>query len=158
MSIIPCTEVLAILKAQPRPDTWGKDEVRRWLEAIELDVYAPTFEAAGVRGANLIAMDADALKRQLGVAHLGHRARLLKEIAVLATRSMPGNSRRGEEAKTRDFAMKRKDLLDSLYPDRVRRELKQQQDEKQEQQTCQAVWGGVVCWVGQRYLRQNLCF
>ena len=38
--------------------------------------------------------------------------------------------RRGEEGKTKDFAEKRKDLLDTLYPDRVRRELQAQQHEK----------------------------
>lgn len=115
--------------AQPRPQNWTALEVRRWLEAIELDVYAPTFEAAGVQGADLIGMDADALKRRLGVAHLGHRTKLLKEIAILANRAML-SMRRGEEGKTKDFAQKRKELMDTMYPDRVRRELKAQQEEK----------------------------
>jgi len=123
------TEVATILRAQPRPQNWTALEVRRWLEAIELDVYAPTFEAAGVQGADLIGMDADALKRRLGVAHLGHRTKLLKEIAVLANRAML-SLRRGEEGKTKDFVQKRKELMDTMYPDRVRRELKAQQEEK----------------------------
>ena len=101
----------------------------RWLKAIELDVYAPTFEAAGVVGADLITMDAEALKRRLGVAHLGHRTKLLKEIAVLANRAMQ-HMRRGEEARAKDLTQKRKELMDSMYPDRVRRELKEKQDEQ----------------------------
>ena len=129
MAALSGVEVAAILRAQPRPQDWKELEVRRWLEALELEVYAPTFEAAGVVGADLITMDAEALKRRLGVAHLGHRTKLLKEIAVLAARAMQ-HVRRGEEAKAKDLTMKRKDFLDSLYPDRVRRELKEKQDEK----------------------------
>jgi tetratricopeptide (TPR) repeat protein len=129
MAGLPGAEVAAILRAQPRPQDWKELEVRRWLEALELDVYAPTFEAAGVVGADLITMDAEALKRRLGVAHLGHRTKLLKEIAVLTARAMQ-HVRRGEEAKAKDLTMKRKEFLDSLYPDRVRRELKEKQDEK----------------------------
>lgn len=125
----PSVEVASILRAAPRPQNWSKNEVRRWLEAIELDVYAPTFEAAGVQGADLIGMDADALKRRLGVAHLGHRTTLLKEIAILANRATL-SMRRGEESRTKDFVQKRKELLDTMYPDRVRREMKAQQDEK----------------------------
>jgi len=127
MTGAPGAEVAAILRVQPRPQFWTALEVRRWLEAIELAVYAPTFEAAGVQGADLIGMDADALKRRLGVAHLGHRTKLLKEIAVLANRAML-STRRGDEHKAKDFAQKRKELLDTMYPDRVRRELKAQQD------------------------------
>jgi hypothetical protein len=125
----PGSDVAAILRAQPRPQNWTALEVRRWLEAIELDVYAPIFEAAGVQGADLVSMDADALKRRLGVSHIGHRSKLLKEISILANRAML-SMRRGEEGKTKDFAEKRKDLLDTLYPDRVRRELQAQQHEK----------------------------
>eukprot|EP00961_Rhodomonas_salina_P078334 1052688-Rhodomonas_salina.1 len=62
--------VTDILRAHPRPEYWSGIEVRRWLEAIELDVYAPTFEAAGVEGSDLIKLDADGLKRRLGVASL----------------------------------------------------------------------------------------
>jgi hypothetical protein len=129
MAGLPAAEVAAILRAQPRPQDWKELEVSRWLKAIELDVYAPTFEAAGVVGADLITMDAEALKRRLGVAHLGHRTKLLKEIAVLANRAMQ-HMRRGEEARAKDLTQKRKELMDSMYPDRVRRELKEKQDEK----------------------------
>ena len=127
MTGVPGADVAAILRMQPRPQYWTALEVRRWLEAIELAVYAPTFEAAGVQGADLIHMDADALKRRLGVAHLGHRTKLLKEIAVLASRAVLA-TRRGEENKAKDFEQKRKELLDTMYPDRVRRELKAKQD------------------------------
>lgn len=129
MAGVPGAEVAAILRAQPWPQNWTPLEVRRWLEAIALEAYAPTFEAAGVQGADLIGMDADALKRRLGVAHLGHRTKLLKEIAILSNRAML-SMRRGEDGKAKDFAQKRKELKDIVYPDRVRRELKAQQDEK----------------------------
>ena len=69
----------------------------------------------GVQGADLIHMDADALKRRLGVAHLGHRTKLLKEIAVLASRAVLA-TRRGEENKAKDLEQKRKELPVPLAP------------------------------------------
>jgi len=126
---VSSSAVSEMLRAHPRPQQWNATEVRKWLEAIGLDVYAPTFEAAGVQGGDLVAMDAEALKRRLGVASLGHRSQLLQHIAVLAARAAQSIKREGVP-KEIAASTRRKQLLDAMCPDRLRREAKTAQDEK----------------------------
>lgn len=126
---VSSSAVSEMLRAHPRPQQWTATEVRKWLEAIGLDVYAPTFEAAGVQGGDLVTMDAEALKRRLGVASLGHRSQLLQHIAVLAARAAQSIKREGVP-KEIAASTRRKQLLDSMCPDRLRREAKAAQDEK----------------------------
>jgi hypothetical protein len=118
-----------MLRAHPRPHMWTSAEVRKWLEAIGLDVYAPTFEAAGVQGGDLVAMDAEALKRRLGVASLGHRSQLLQHIAVLSARAAL-SMKREDVPKEAAASTRRKKLLDQMNPDRMRREAQAARDEK----------------------------
>jgi hypothetical protein len=42
------TAVAELLRMNPKPQFWSTHDVRRWLESIGMDVYAPIFEAAGV--------------------------------------------------------------------------------------------------------------
>ena len=43
------SSVADILRGNPKPQFWSTHDVRRWLESIGMDVYAPIFEAAGVQ-------------------------------------------------------------------------------------------------------------
>jgi hypothetical protein len=100
-------------------------EVKVWLEAIGLDIYIHAFEAAGIQGSDLIALDADALKRRLGVSSLGHRAQMMQHISILSARSAQ-SFKRDETSKTSNL---RRNIIDA-YPDKALRQLKAAQEEK----------------------------
>eukprot|EP00961_Rhodomonas_salina_P107621 1449063-Rhodomonas_salina.2 len=51
----------------------------------------------------------------------------MQNIAILSSRASQSYKR---EELSKDSAMKRKHVMESMYPDRVRREEKQKQDEK----------------------------
>eukprot|EP00284_Hemiselmis_tepida_P009177 CAMPEP_0174929722 /NCGR_PEP_ID=MMETSP1355-20121228/28425_1 /TAXON_ID=464990 /ORGANISM="Hemiselmis tepida, Strain CCMP443" /LENGTH=154 /DNA_ID=CAMNT_0016175951 /DNA_START=144 /DNA_END=605 /DNA_ORIENTATION=- len=118
--------VAAILRTNP-PQRWTSADVKRWLESIGMDVYAPIFEATGVQGADLISMTADDLKKRCGVSSLGHRTQLMSQIAILSARANSSIKREGEN---KSAVSKRKELLETLYPDKARRENKAAMDEK----------------------------
>ena len=120
--------VVDLLRLNPKPQYWSAAEVRMWLESLGLEMYVPTFEAAGIQGADLIAMDAEALKRRLGVASLGHRAQMVQQIAVLAARATQAFKRK--EASRTTAAAKRQDIIETMYPDRILRQQKAAQCEK----------------------------
>ena len=57
-------------------------DVAEWLRGLELDQYAPVFRANDIDGEVLRRLTAEDL-RELGVASIGHRRRLLDAIAAL---------------------------------------------------------------------------
>ncbi len=57
-------------------------DVRAWLEGLGLETYAETFADNDIDGATLPALTAEDLK-EVGVASVGHRRRLLEAIAAL---------------------------------------------------------------------------
>ena len=61
-------------------------DVRRWLDSIGLGQYADAFEDDAVDWELLPDLTEEHLER-LGIAAMGHRMRILKEIATLATDS-----------------------------------------------------------------------
>jgi hypothetical protein len=114
-----------LLRVNPRPQYWSSLEVKVWLEAIGLDVYIHAFEAAGIQGSDLIALDADALKRRLGVSSLGHRAQMMQQISILSARAAQ-SFKRDETSKTSNI---RRNIIDA-YPDKALRLQKAAQEEK----------------------------
>jgi hypothetical protein len=114
-----------LLRVNPRPQYWSSLEVKVWLEAIGLDVYIHAFEAAGIQGSDLIALDADALKRRLGVSSLGHRAQMMQQISILSARAAQ-SFKRDETSKTSNL---RRNIIDA-YPDKALRQQKAAQEEK----------------------------
>ncbi len=58
-------------------------DVRAWLEGLGLETYAEAFADNDIDGATLAALTAEDLK-EVGVASVGHRRRLLEAIAALA--------------------------------------------------------------------------
>lgn len=103
--------VASILRTHP-PQKWDTSDVKRWLESIGMDVYAPIFEATGVQGADLIHMDAEALKRRCGVSSLGHRTQIMSQIAVLSARANMSIKREGERSavsKRKEVGVHRRD-------------------------------------------------
>ena len=113
-----------LLRTNPRPQYWSSAEVKMWLEAIGLDIYIHAFEAAGIQGADLISMDADGLKRRLGVSSLGHRSQMMQHIALLSAKASQ-NFKREESSKVSNGRK-----IDSMYPDKAARQLKAAQEEK----------------------------
>ena len=113
-----------LLRANPKPQYWSSVEVKMWLEAIGLDIYMHAFEAAGIKGADLISMDADGLKRRLGVSSLGHRAQMMQHIAVLSSKASQTFKR--EESSKASHVRK----IDTMYPDKALRQTKAAQEEK----------------------------
>ena len=57
-------------------------EIRKWLDAIGLVQYADAFEANDIDGATLHGLTAEDL-RELGIASLGHRKRIMQAISRL---------------------------------------------------------------------------
>ncbi len=57
-------------------------DVRAWLEGLGLETYAEAFGDNDIDGATLPALIAEDLK-DVGVASVGHRRRLLEAIAAL---------------------------------------------------------------------------
>eukprot|EP00960_Hanusia_phi_P059597 764228-Hanusia_phi.AAC.2 len=120
---------MELLRLFPKPQAWKKEEVAAWLESLGLALYLPAFEAAGVQGVDLIGLDADQLKRRLGVVSLGHRTKMLKSIAILKTKA--GASLRRDEADDLiDPLQKMRINIDQIYPAKLRIEKKAAQGEK----------------------------
>ena len=120
---------MELLRQFPKPQAWKKEEVEAWLESLGLSLYLPAFEAAGVEGADLILLDAEQLKRRLGVTSLGHRTKMLKSIAIL--RAKAGSSiRREVQEDLIDPFQKARMTMDKIYPAKLRIEKKAAQDEK----------------------------
>src|SRR5262245_11455646 len=80
-------------------------DVRSWLEGLGLGQYADAFAANHIDARVLRALTADDL-RELGVASLGHRKRLLEAIAGLSE----AEQARSREAERRQVAVLFADL------------------------------------------------
>ena len=63
-------------------------DVAEWLRGLGLDQYAPVFRANDIDGEVLRRLTAEDL-RELGVASIGHRRRLLDAIAALGATDAP---------------------------------------------------------------------
>jgi SAM domain (Sterile alpha motif) len=73
-------------------------DVAEWLRGLGLDQYLPAFRANDIDGEVLRRLTAEDL-RELGVASIGHRRRLLDAIATLGP-SLTLPRRRGKEIIT----------------------------------------------------------
>ena len=62
--------------------------VAEWLRGLGLEQYAPAFRANDIDGEVLRRLTADDL-RELGVASIGHRRRLLDAITAFRTAELP---------------------------------------------------------------------
>lgn len=82
-------------------------DVRVWLEGLGLGQYADTFETNHIDGSVLRGLTPDDL-REIGVASLGHRKRLLEAIALVAAREP--EQERATEAERRQVAVLFADL------------------------------------------------
>ena len=72
------------------PRAWSVAEVQRWLaEEVGLSDYAADFAREAIDGEALLELTGEELQGELGVAKLGHRKRLEKEIAQLQRRAPP---------------------------------------------------------------------
>jgi predicted ATPase/class 3 adenylate cyclase len=76
-----------------RPIHWAKEfavDVANWLRTLGLERYEAAFRENDVDAALLPRLTADDLK-ELGIASLGHRRRLLEAIAALPSEATPAN-------------------------------------------------------------------
>jgi class 3 adenylate cyclase len=84
-------------------------DVRAWLEGVGLGQYAETFAANHIDGRILRTLTADDL-RELGVASVGHRKRLLEAIAALTADADGKGPAAAAEAERRQVAVLFADL------------------------------------------------
>ena len=74
--------------------------VAEWLRGLGLEQYAPAFRANDIDGEVLRRLTADDL-RELGVASIGHRRRLLDAITAFRTAELPPIPAAAGEAERR---------------------------------------------------------
>lgn len=66
---------------------WSSNEVEEWLSRVGLSQYAASFRNQSITGAVLPQLTDQDLEKYFGISTLGHRKRILSEIAKLRSQT-----------------------------------------------------------------------
>lgn len=92
---------------------WTVEDVKQWLKHIGLEVYAEVFESNDIVGKNLLEIQEDELKNELGMTSVGHRKNLLHSVGYLRKIYIENKGRRLSiiRNKLAQFYYKRRSLV-----------------------------------------------
>eukprot|EP00794_Sanderia_malayensis_P003521 gene3521-4022_t len=84
------TELAPAASEKKRMSTWTVEETCTWLGNIGLSQYSELFRTNGIDGNELLNFDSKVLAEDLGIAPLGHRNKILREIKKIREEERDG--------------------------------------------------------------------